>query len=90
MTHKEVREKEDPCEMYEVTFTHIHDTSGFAVSAKYSADGKDHFPPSKHACLRHGYWCWSNAKEDPIMAVRFIWWKICTPFVNIKNKLSKS
>jgi hypothetical protein len=67
----------DPCEMYEVTFTHIHDTSGFAVSAKYSADGKDHFPPSKHACLRHGYWCWSNAKEDPIMAVRFIWWKIC-------------
>ena len=67
---------DDPIQMYDVYFTHMRDVSGFGVSAKYSEDGKDHFPKGVHSCLRHGYWCWSNAFENPGMAVRFILRKI--------------
>lgn len=26
----------------------------------------------QHACLLRGYWCWKNAREDPIATVKFL------------------
>lgn len=56
-------------QMYETTFTHMRDVSGFEVN---NFDE----PKGTHSCLRHGYWCWKNAIENPIMAIKYIWWRI--------------
>ena len=66
----------DPNQMYEVTFTHIYHTAGFDISNEM-AGVKTYTPPLKrHACLEHGYWCWSNAWENPSLAVKFVFYKL--------------
>ena len=62
----------DPVEVYETTFTHIYDVTGFSVSKELIDGDKDYHPPRTHSCLRHGYWCWKNAIENPKMAIRYI------------------
>ena len=63
-------------QVYEVTFTHIYDIPGFRVASEILGENQDRTPGGRHSCLRHGYWCWKNAIENPIMAIKYIWWRI--------------
>lgn len=42
----------------------------------YPALGSGETPKGEHYCLKSGFWCWSNARENPIMALRYLWWKV--------------
>lgn len=52
-------------EAFESSFAHIYLSSGFSKNAKKT-----------HACLRSGYWCWKNALENPIQAIKYLLRKI--------------
>ena len=56
--------KDKALDMYEVPFTHLHYTKGFTVMNKH--------PETTHACLRAGYWCWSNLLERPLDLISYI------------------
>lgn len=58
--------------MYTMNFQHIYLKSGFDVSAEITSDGKEYIAPKTHGCLNMGYWCWKNAFENPLMAIRFL------------------
>ena len=53
---------------YDVYYTHLYSTKGFDVMSKNQK--------RRHSCLKFGNWCWKNALEDPLMAIKFIVWKL--------------
>jgi len=61
--------------MKTVYYQHLYLTSGFDVSNKL-IDGKLYKAKRTHACLHFGHWCWKNALENPLMAIKFIIWKL--------------
>ncbi len=52
-----------------VYFRHIYYSNGFSISRAMSADGKEHVPESKHACMQSGYWCYKQIKEQGIKTI---------------------
>lgn len=60
-----MRKEYKPFKAQTVYFTHIYDNVGFAVSAELIGNKKEYKPDRIHACLRHGYWCFDNFKENP-------------------------
>lgn len=62
--------------LWKTTFSHVYDAYGFNISGKFTSDGKDYKAPSKHTCLKHGYWCISNLKEYPLDLLVFLKIKI--------------
>ena len=46
-------------------YPHSYQSAGFSPEAKVT-----------HSCLREGDWCWKNAFENPIEAIKFILGKI--------------
>ena len=56
--------------LYGVRFSHIYESSGFRYTG-FCAD-KDLHPKPRHACLKYGYWCWSNAFQNPVMAIKYL------------------
>ena len=52
----------------QVSFRHLYNVSGFKVSKELIEPNKANFvdnPRGTHACLQHGYWCWSNLFTHP-------------------------
>lgn len=63
--------------IYQVTFNHAYYYNGFDISKEMTEDGKEYHPKrGRHACLKMGYWCWKNAFENPLLAVKFLYKKI--------------
>lgn len=48
-------------DMYRVSFQHAYDAYGFDPGAR-----------KNHSCLRRGYWCFENFKENPLDIIAFI------------------
>lgn len=55
-----------------VYFKHMYLKSGFDLSKEMTSDGKEYIAPTRHACLRFGYWCWKNVLDHPLDILVFI------------------
>lgn len=62
-------------EVYKSSFAHIYKTSGFAISGKFTEDGKDYNPPLRHACASGGILCKKQIREQGIITI--CEWFIC-------------
>lgn len=47
-----------------LNFEHTYLTKGFDVLNEKAK--------RTHACLRMGYWCWKNALENPLLAIKYL------------------
>ena len=54
--------KQKPTEMYQTTFSHIHIVNGFAISTTTRFG-------TNHVCMRYGYWCFDQIKEQGIKSL---------------------
>jgi len=55
------KDTEKRIDEFRATFAHVSKRSGFMPDS-----------PSQHACLDFGYWCFSNALENPLMFLRYL------------------
>lgn len=53
---------------YVANFYHAYITNSFDVMTKTYK--------KKHACLYFGFWCWTNAITDPLLAIKYIYRKL--------------